>query len=137
MEIKLLIADDEKDIRDMLSRHFRYLGYHVLTAAHGKEALDIMACEKVDIVISDIMMPVMDGAELCSHIRRDYPITRIIMITGYVSLDNALSCLRRGADTCIFKPLEDLTELEKAVERSVETLQRWVNILKQLTTMKA
>lgn len=132
MAINLLIVDDEEEIREMLSRHFRYLGYDVETAENGAAALKIMSKRKTDIVISDIRMPVMDGSELCSRIRKDYPMTRVIMITGYVTLENALSCMRRGADSCLFKPFEDITELEKAVERSVETVQFWINTLNEL-----
>ena len=63
--------------------------------------------------------------------------TRIIMITGYVTLTNAMTCLKLGADHCIFKPLEDLTELEEAVKRSEESIQRWVGVLKELSSKKS
>lgn len=136
MPIHLLVVDDEEQIRDMLSRHFRYLGFDVQTAENGQDALDKMSQWKTDIVISDIRMPVMDGAELCKRIRTDYPMTRVIMITGYVTLENALACMRRGADRCIFKPIEDLTELESAVNKSVETVSYWLDVLKELAGQK-
>ena len=133
MEPRILVVDDEQDIREMVRRHFQFLGYQVLTAGNGKEALEILAGNKIDIVISDIIMPVMDGVELLRNIRNDYPMTRAIMITGYVTLENALACMRYGADTCIFKPLEDLSLLEKAVVDAVKQIQHWFAILKQLT----
>ena len=136
MPVNLLVVDDELEIREMLSRHFRFLGYDVDTAENGQDALDKMAERKTDIVISDIRMPVMDGPELCKRIRLDFPMTRVIMITGYVTLENALACLRRGADTCVFKPLEDMTELEQAVNRSVEMIQTWMKKLTELRKMK-
>lgn len=136
MKINLLIVDDEQDICEMLSRHFRYLGFNVQTASNGKEALDLMAVNKIDIVISDIVMPVMDGAELCARIRADYPLTHVIMITGHVTLDNVMACMRRGADLCVFKPLHDLKELEEAVNRAVEAINRWINILTELRGVK-
>ena len=132
MKVHILIVDDEEEIREMLSRHFRFLGYCVSTAANGVDALKIMDMQKTDVVISDIKMPVMDGTELCARIRSEFPLTRVIMITGYVTLDNAMTCLRRGADTCVFKPFEDLSDLDHAVNSAVGTLQSWVRILSKL-----
>jgi CheY-like chemotaxis protein len=136
MNTTLLIVDDEEDIREMLSRHFRYLGYDVDTACNGKDALDKLAQKKVDILISDIMMPELNGVELLRNVRNDYPMVRPIMITGYVTMDNALACMRYGADKCIFKPLSDLSLLEKAVEESREHIHYWKGVLKELKGMK-
>lgn len=136
MNVHILIVDDEEEIREMLSRHFRYLGYSVSTAGNGKEALEELSKTKIDIVISDISMPEMDGVALLRIMRTDYPTIRPIMITGYVTLENALSCLRYGAETCVFKPLEDLSELEEAVTQVVRRIQRWHKILGDLQRMK-
>ena len=135
MKARLLIVDDESEIRDMLSRHFRYKGYEVDSASDGIEALEKMAQVKVDVVISDIIMPRMDGVELLRTIRKQYPMIHTIMITGYVTMENALSCMRHGADTCIFKPLEDLNELEEAVEQAVNRLKHWHEKLRMLQLM--
>jgi CheY-like chemotaxis protein len=59
-----------------------------------------------------------------------------IMTTGYVTLDNALACMRLGADTLVFKPITDLKELEEAVARAVAALRHWVDLLKRLQAMK-
>lgn len=136
MKVHLLIVDDESEIRDMLDRHFRYEGYEVEMAANGQEALDKMEAIKTDIVITDIAMPVMDGLELLKAVRAQYPMVHTIVMTGYVTLDNALACMRYGADTCVFKPLADLRELDEAVHRAVQSIQRWLDILKALTEMK-
>lgn len=136
MKIRLLIVDDEADIRDMLARHFRFLGLAVSTAENGRVALEILRQEKIDIVISDIMMPEMNGIELLRALRTEYPMVHSIMITGYVTLDNALACMRLGAETLIFKPLEDLQLLEDAVSKSAADLRHWVDLLKKLQAMK-
>ena len=136
MSVNLLIVDDEAEICSALSRHFTMLGYHTLTANDGQEALKCFTNRKIDVVLSDIAMPGMDGTELCRAVRKDFPMTRIVMMTGHVTLENALACLRRGADDCIFKPFVDFQELEEAVERSVRILQRWARVLSHLAEMK-
>ncbi len=136
MTTRLLIVDDETDIRDMLSRHFMLQDYYVETAGNGVEALQAMETKRFDIVISDIRMPEMDGVDLLRHIRDQYPMARVIMITGYVTLENALACMRRGADDCIFKPLQDMAELDEAVRLSRQRLVRWQEKLRNLQGMK-
>jgi DNA-binding NtrC family response regulator len=137
MKRQLLVVDDEAEIRRMLERHFRMLGYTVVTASQGAEALEILAQRRVDVVISDIIMPVMDGVSLLREIRRQYPMIRVIMITGQVTLENALACMRNQADTCIFKPLTDLAQLEAAVEHAFQVLERWNQIFRELQGLPA
>lgn len=136
MKVRILVVDDEPEICDMLTRHFRFLGYDAESASNGLDALEIIQRNPPSIVISDIKMPVMDGTELLRTIRQEYPMIHVIMITGYVTLDNALTCMRLGADTLIFKPLEDLHELENAIERAVGYISHWLDLLKELRAMK-
>jgi CheY-like chemotaxis protein len=136
MKKHLLVVDDEQEIRDMLSRQFRFLGYSVLTAGNGREALALMENTPVEIVISDIRMPVMDGIDLLRVIHRDYPMTHVIMLTGYVTQENILSCMRHGADTCIFKPIEDMEEIKNAVARAEEALNTWMRKIHELRARK-
>ncbi len=136
MSAHLLVVDDEAEIREMLERHFRLLDYHVWTAANGKEALAVMARERVDIVITDLLMPEMDGIELLERIHDDSPMTHAIAISGYVTLENALSCMRLGADTIVFKPLENLSELEEAVKSAEASLLSWQKKLRELRGMR-
>ena len=136
MNVRILVVDDEEDNRSMLSRHFRFNGFDVETAANGRQALETIEEKKIDIVISDIMMPVMNGIELLKEIHMNFPTTRTIMITGYVTLENAMACMRYGADTCIFKPLKDLSKLDEAVDSAVSSMRHWLEILSQLRAMK-
>lgn len=136
MKVHLLIVDDEQEIGELLSRRFRFLGYLVDVAENGKEALEIMERTKIDIVVSDISMPEMDGIELLRTIRHQYPMVHVIMMTGYVTLDNALSCARLGADTCVFKPLDELKELEEAIDSAVAAIRKWLGIFHVLMKMK-
>lgn len=132
----LLIVDDEEGIRDLMRRHFAFQGYSVLTASDGEEALMILAEHKVDVVISDIMMPNMDGTELIQRIRAEYPIMRVIMMTGYVSMSNLLICLQNQADTVIFKPFKNLDDIDEAVKKALLHLDHWKRKLLEMQGLK-
>lgn len=133
---RILIVDDEEEIRKTLSRHFKFDGYNVDTAENGVKALNIMAKKRMEVVITDIMMPQMTGIELLKEIKKQYPMTHVIVITGYVTMENLLAALRRGADTCIFKPIHDMAELENAVICAIEHLNTWQKKLMELKGLK-
>ncbi len=135
-KMRLLIVDDESEIRDALSRHFRFMGRDVDTAGNGQEALDKLAESKFDIVISDIVMPVMNGVALLRIIRREFPMIHVIIMTGYVTQENVMACMRHGADTCVFKPWPDLREIEDAVSRASVNIQDWKGKMKHLLAIK-
>ena len=135
MNTTMLIVDDEAEIRTSLARRYRLKGYEVDVADGGVSALTLLEKKPYQIVISDIKMPGIDGIELLRRIRAEYPMTRAIMMTGYVTLENGLACLRHGADTCIFKPLNDLTEMDRAVDAAILYLRRWEEKLLQLKGM--
>lgn len=132
----LLLVDDEAGIRDSLARHFRLAGYEVETACDGLDACEKLAKVPYRVVVTDIMMPRMDGIGLLRLVRREYPMTRTVMITGYVSLDNALACVRLGADTCVFKPFQNLEELDTAVEAAFVHHEHWERKLLELRGLK-
>jgi DNA-binding NtrC family response regulator len=136
MKAKILIVDDEAELRDSLARHFRLDGYAVDTAADGADALTKLSSAPYSVVISDIMMPIMDGIDLLRRVKSEYPMVRVIMITGYVTLGNALSCMRHGADTCVFKPLVDLAELDGAVLGALAHLANWQSKFLELKGIK-
>lgn len=132
MNESLLIVDDEPEIRIALARRYSLRGLSVEVADSGKTALELLARKPFQVVISDIKMPKIDGIELLRKIRNEYPMTRVIMMTGYVTLENGLACLRHGADTCIFKPFEDLSEMDTAVHNALAYLDHWERKLLEL-----
>lgn len=136
MSINLLIVDDEEEIRDMLARHFTLLDYEVDKAGNGREAIDVLERKRIDIVVTDLLMPEMSGIDLLEYIKEEAPMVHAIAITGYVTLENALSCMRLGADTIVFKPLEDLSELEDAVKGAEEKMRNWQQKLRELRGMR-
>ena len=133
----ILVVDDEEEIRWMLSRHFRFLEYNVLEAENGLDALEVLGKNRIEVVITDLKMPKMSGEELLKRIRSEYPMVQRIVITGYVKLENLLTAMKYGATTCIFKPLNDLKELEDAVESAIRHLQRWQKKFVYLQSLKA
>ncbi len=125
MNVKMLVVDDEDKLRDMLERYFRGLGCEVDTAQNGRIALELIDRTRYDIMISDIIMPELDGVDLLRAVRQKHPYIHAIMMTGYVKQENVLACMRLGADNCVFKPLTDLTELRESVKDAVRLINRW------------
>ena len=103
----ILVVDDESVIRQLLVRTISRAGYQVSEAADGVEALEYLARSHVDIVISDIKMPRMDGMDLLAEIRRQYPHVSVVLITGHGSEYNAEAVLKAGADYFITKPFKN------------------------------
>jgi YesN/AraC family two-component response regulator len=132
----ILIVDDEVEIREMLARHFEFDDYTVFQAEDGKAALEVLSTVKIDVVISDIVMPRMTGVELLEILSNEYPMTRAIMITGYVTQNHLLKCMQFHAETVVFKPIEDLTELDDAVKNCLKHLQQWKDKFKALQGLK-
>ena len=99
----VLIADDEAQIREILSLYFKKEGFKVIEAADGAEALVQVQAGKPDIILLDIMMPVLDGLEVCKQVRKisDVP---SIMLTAKDSDDDRILGLEIGADDYISKP---------------------------------
>ena len=81
-------------------------------------------------------MPEMNGGDFLARIKRYNGAIKVIMITGYVTQDNVMTCMRRGAETCLFKPFDDLVQLEEAVSDAVLQIHKWQDILKSLHSMK-
>ena len=132
MASRILIVDDEPIIRSILLHHYQAKGYAVELAEHGNAALARMAVARFDIVITDLMMPEMDGFALLEHLRREYPLVRVIAITGAVNLENMLACLKVGAFAFVTKPLDDLKPLDDAVHVAAWVAQTWMDRLADL-----
>jgi DNA-binding NtrC family response regulator len=116
---KILVVDDEEGIRRVLHRSLSASGYRVLTAGSASDAMEIIRNEHPAIVLADITMPGMDGIELLQKIRLEHPDTKVIMMTGHVDLEFAMSSLRYEAADFIAKPIK-YGALEIALKRVYE-----------------
>jgi two-component system response regulator VicR len=110
----ILIVDDEEPVRDFLAQFLADVGYRTVQAIHGAQALELVEKERPDLVISDIMMPILNGAELCRLLkaRADAPRIAVILMSaaGRRSADGT------GADAFIAKPF-DLEDMQTLVHR--------------------
>jgi len=103
----LLLVDDEEGIRRFLGLCLLDLGYEVITAANGSEALEQFSLHRPAIVLTDIKMPVMDGIELLKRIKELSPDTEVVIITGHGDLDLAIEALKSDAADFITKPINN------------------------------
>ena len=99
----ILVVDDDHEIADLVEIHLRCEGYHVFKAYNGREALELFDREEVDLAILDIMMPGIDGNEVCAKIRETSTIP-IIMLSAKDSENDKVSGLVNGADDYVPKP---------------------------------
>jgi CheY-like chemotaxis protein len=115
---KILIVDDEPDILRLTSLRLRKLGYDVLTAVDGKEALDAIRNENPDLVLLDLIMPLMSGADVCKSAKSDEELRHIpiILFTAHSNAMDDEKAKKLGADDYIVKPF-DPGELINKIER--------------------
>lgn len=124
MADKLLIVDDESDVRDFVAHFFRKRKVDVFTAAGGEEALQAIVTERPEIVLLDIRMEGMDGIEVLRRIKELNKQVKVVMVTGRDDDEAKQTTKRLGACGYINKPLE-LDELEKAVLRILDR-PKWI-----------
>jgi len=118
----VLVVDDEEGIRQALDRFLTRLGYRVLQAAGGAEALDRQAVEQPQAMLSDIRMPNMSGVELVPKALAADPDLAIIMLTAIDEPRTAIECLKLGAYDYLIKPV-DLDELEMSLRGALRSRQ--------------
>ena len=121
MKNKLLLADDEEGIRKVLGIALEDIGYDVVTAENGEEALEIFRRIRPLIVMTDIKMPGMDGIELLQKIKQEGPDTEVIMITGHGDMELAIKSLKFEATDFVTKPINN-DVLEIALKRAHEKI---------------
>jgi len=117
---RLLVVDDEGPIRQMFTDYFTSLGYQVVTAKSGRDALEKFVPGAFDCVLCDLMMPEMDGIEFLQELRVQDRTTPFLMMTGYPSLESAVDAIKRGAYDYITKPV-NLEDVYYKIERAIHT----------------
>ena len=118
--MSILVVDDEENLRHMLHVLLSRQGYLVELATNGEEALQMSLSNEYDFILSDIKMPVMDGAEFLAKALEEGIESTIIMMSAYGTMDTAIECMKHGAYDYISKPFKNdeiLLVLKKAAER--------------------
>ena len=124
MTASILVVDDEPAIQDILTWSLAAEGYRVATAGSGEEALTRVEEQDFDIILTDIVMPGLDGLEVLERSRVLNPRAAVIVMTAYAALETAIAALRRGACDYLEKPfsIEDLKERVQRLIQYRETL---------------
>ena len=103
--LKILLAEDDRELRQLFSHELTRHGYTVLGVSNGQEALDAMDMDYYDMIITDIMMPVMDGYELVRQLREAGNTTPVLMITAKDAFDDMRVGFQSGVDDYMVKPI--------------------------------
>ena len=114
--VRILVVDDEADIRQGLQFLLTKLGAEVRSAGDGIEALEAIGPEGVDIVLTDLMMPNMSGSDLLLAVKERWPLTTVIVLTGFGTIQSAVSCIQAGAAHFMTKPFDN-SEVRRLVSR--------------------
>jgi len=113
---RILIVDDEENTRIGLTKLLSQEGFEVESAANGNDALDLLGQHRVNLVISDINMPDMNGLIFLRELSRKYPSTSVIMITAYGGVESYLEAMNLGAYEYLHKPVR-LDELRSVMKK--------------------
>ncbi len=116
---KILIVDDEKRIREGCSTILKQEGYAVACAKDGEQGLNMIANEHFDIILVDLMMPVLSGFDVLTQVKTHHPDTVVIVITGYATIEHSIEAMKKGAFDFIPKPFSP-DQLRVVVSKAIE-----------------
>ena len=132
----ILLIEDELQLRDNLQLLLQSAGYQVTTAANGVEGIQQLQEQAFDLVITDLIMPGMDGFKVMDYLQVHSPGTVVVAITGYVSAESAITALRRGAYDYLAKPL-DVDVVYSVVARALEKVRLQKDLQRSLAEIQA
>jgi two-component system response regulator HydG len=117
---KVLVVDDQRNMRSTLSLMLRDAGYEVVEAHDGEHACDLVVADSFDLVLTDLKMGAMDGIHVLRHAKEAAPLSEVIVMTAYGTIESAVEAMRLGAHDYIQKPFTEeelLVKVQKALER--------------------
>jgi DNA-binding NtrC family response regulator len=117
MKGRVLLVDDAKDFIDYTRKRLTARDMDVLSAYNGREALDILKTESVDVVVLDVLMPDMEGIETLREIKKIKPDQEVIILTGHGTIETAKEGMELGASEFLLKPC-NLDKLLESIQRS-------------------
>ena len=122
--LKILLVDDEEQVRKIIAKKIMWekLGYELIgNVGNGREALELIEVNEPDVVLTDIRMPFMDGLELASRLKEEYPDIKVIIFSGFDEFEYAKQALKYNVIEYILKPvnIEEMTEILRKVRQSI------------------
>ncbi|AGX43037.1 response regulator [Clostridium saccharobutylicum] len=133
-EYKILIIDDEEEILLSLKKNLILEGYNVETCNDSVEALEMIKNNKFHIVITDIVMPNMNGIDLLKAAKAYDALTQVIMMTGYSTMEITIQSLEFGANDYILKPFKSIEYIIEIIDYSIQKLERWRESIRGLVS---
>lgn len=133
---RILVVDDAPDTLELIQRNLTANGYQVFTAPAVAEAIRILDSTQIDLVITDLKMPKVSGLDLVRHIRENLRDTEVMMITGYPTVEGAVTAVKTGSQEYLIKPFTD-EELLSAVKRVLDVLKARRDVLQNASDRPA
>ena len=118
----ILVVDDELLIRDLLYDFFVDQGWDITVAENGQKAIEKLNQRNFDLLLTDIKMPQVDGMQLADHVKKEFPELPIVFMTGFPSVETAVTALRSKVADYIVKPF-NINQLYKTIKKEVESLK--------------
>jgi DNA-binding NtrC family response regulator len=122
-KMRIMLVDDEERFLSTTKKLLSKKGIDLLTALSGGEALEMLNSHSIHVVILDVKMPGMDGMATLREIKRQHPLTEVIMLTGHATVESAVEGLKSGATDYLMKPA-DIDELLEKAEEAFEKRKR-------------
>jgi DNA-binding NtrC family response regulator len=122
-ELRLLLVDDEVEFLEPMKARLERRGLACATATSGEDALRLLGSERFDCAVVDVKMPGMDGLELLRRMRRTWPETAVVLLTGHASVELGVQGMELGAFEYLLKPVE-LDDLLDTVRRAAAGARR-------------
>ncbi len=129
---KILVVDDEREILESLKKNLILEGYCVEISEGSEEALEKIKNDKFHIVLTDIVMPGIDGIELLREIKSYDALSQVIMMTGYSTMDKTIKSLENGANDYILKPFKNIEYVIELINLSIAKLERWRDSIREI-----
>ncbi len=137
MKHKILLVDDQEELRSLLGENFKARGYEVVQAPDGATVKSMFTGPQPDVVLLDLKLPDADGLDVLSSVKRNWPETEVIVLSGYATLDSAVEATKRGAFHFQTKPHNEglYSLVERALERKQQTQEnsKLIDALKQMS----